>query len=103
MAGQGDSIARSGCPYGTLCSDLVKRAEGVEPLAARLMRVLLGWAEQQFRSMGRPDAHDLAVDFVAAYQGGAVLASALGEPELIARQAGRLERWIDALATPEEG
>lgn len=96
VAGQGEPIARFGCPYGTLCADLVKRADGVEPLAARLMEALLGWVEEQFRAMGRRDARDLAVEFVAAYQGSAVLSSALGQPELMARQARRLERWIDS-------
>lgn len=67
-----------GCPYGTLCSELVKRVGGVEPLAARLMQLLLGWIEQQFHFMGQRDAHNLAVEFVAAYQGSAVLTSALG-------------------------
>jgi AcrR family transcriptional regulator len=99
VAEQGRTIAQSGCPYGTLCSELVKRVDGLEPLASRLMHVLLGWVEQQFRAMGRRDAHDLAVEFVVAYQGSAVLTSALGQPELMARQARRLERWIDALTT----
>jgi AcrR family transcriptional regulator len=103
VAEQGGPIAQLGCPYGTLCSELVKRADGAEPLAARLMQVILGWAEQQFRSMGRGDARDLAVEFVAAYQGSAVLTSALGQPELMARQARRLARWIDALATSTRG
>lgn len=67
------------------------------------MQVLLGWAGHQFRCMGRCDAHDLAVELVAAYQGSAVLTSALGEPGLMARQARRLERWIDALATSTDG
>lgn len=102
VAEHGGSIAQFGCRYGTLCSELVKRADGLEPLAARLMQVLLGWVEQQFRSMGRHDAYDLAVEFVAAYQGSAVLTSALGQPELMARQARRLERRIDGLATPTD-
>lgn len=102
VARQGDSIAHYGCPYGSLCSELAKRAEGSEPLAAQLMQMLLDWAEQQFRSMGRRDAHDLAVELVAAYQGGAVLANALGRPEILARQARRLERWIDTLPAGNE-
>jgi hypothetical protein len=32
-----------------------------------------------------------------AYQGNAVLASALGEPERLACQACRLNKWIDSL------
>ena len=35
----------------------------------------------------------------ASYQGSAVLTNALGQPELMARQARRLEKWIAALNT----
>src|SRR5689334_7739008 len=42
------SIAELGCPYGTLCTELVKRVDGVQPLAAQVMQVLLEWAEEQF-------------------------------------------------------
>jgi hypothetical protein len=34
---------------------------------------------------------------VALYQGSAVLTSALREPDLMTRQARRLEKWIDAM------
>lgn len=45
--------------------------------------------------MGRRDAKDLAIDFFAAYHGTAALTQAFGRPELMARQARRLSRWID--------
>jgi hypothetical protein len=61
------------------------------------MEILLDWIEQQFRAMGRRDAHDLALELVVAYQGSAVLTNALGQPEVMANQARRLERWINAL------
>lgn len=102
MAEQAVSMARFGCPYGSLCSELTKRTDGVEPLAARLMRVLLDWSEQQFRGMGRRDARDLAVEFVAGYQGSAVLAASLGQPELLTHRTRRLEKWIDALTPPPD-
>ncbi|MGP3916942.1 hypothetical protein [Nonomuraea sp. 10N515B] len=38
-------------------------------------------------------------DHSASYQGSAMLSNALGQPELMARQARRLKRWIDTLAT----
>jgi AcrR family transcriptional regulator len=98
LAGQKDSIAHYGCPHGTLSTELAKRAEESDPLAARLMQIPLAWAEQQFRAMQRADAHDLAVELVAGYQGSAVLTSALGQPRLMARQGRRLEKWIDGLA-----
>jgi AcrR family transcriptional regulator len=100
---QAEVLARFGCPYGSLCSDLVRRGDPAQPPAARLMQVLLDWTERQFRGMGRHDALELAVDFVAAYQGIAVLTSALGQPELMARHARRIIDWIDALAIPADG
>ncbi len=97
LAEQADSIANYGCPHGTLSLELAKQTAGSGPLAAPLMQIPLEWAEHQFRAMGRRDAHDLAVELLVSYQGSAVLTGALAEPELMTRQARRLERWIDAL------
>jgi AcrR family transcriptional regulator len=99
LAEQADSIAHYGCPHGTLSAELAKQAAGSGPLAAPLMQIPLDWAEREFRSMGKRGAHDLAVELLASYQGSAVLASALGQPELMSRQARRLEKWIDTLPT----
>lgn len=97
LADQRDTIADYGCPYGTLCVELAKQPHESNPLSAPLMQILLDWTEQQFTAMGRRDAHDLALELVVAYQGSAVLTNALGQPEVMANQARRLERWINAL------
>jgi hypothetical protein len=62
------------------------------------MQLWIDWAEQQFRAMGRRDARDLAVALIASYQGIMLLANTFRQPELIVREARRLERWIDSLA-----
>jgi AcrR family transcriptional regulator len=98
LAERRELVAHHGCRYGTLGSELAKQSGGADPLAALLMQIPLDWAEQQFRAMGRRDARDLAVELVATYQGSALLANTLGQPELMARQTRRLERWIDTLA-----
>jgi TetR/AcrR family transcriptional regulator, transcriptional repressor for nem operon len=98
LAGHADSTAQFGCPHGTLSSELAKQAEGSDPLATALMQIQLDWAERQFEAMGRRDAHDLAVELLVGYQGSAVLTNALGQPDLMTRQARRLEKWIDGLA-----
>jgi AcrR family transcriptional regulator len=90
--------AQFGCPHGTLSSELAKQTEGPDPLATSLMQLQLDWVEQQFRAMGRRDAHELGVELLVGYQGAAVLTNALVQPELMARQARRLEKWIDSLA-----
>ena len=47
------------------------------------MRLPIEWAEQQFRSLGRRDAHDLALDLLAAYEGSALLANTLRDPGVL--------------------
>lgn len=95
LADRSDETALYGCPYGTLATELAKRADGTDPSAVELMRIPLDWAELQFRALGKRDARALAVELVAGYQGAAVLAGTLGQPELMAGQARRLRRWID--------
>ena len=94
---QGDGAARYGCPQGTLCSELDKRQDGLDRVASELIRIPIDWAEQQFRAMGRRDARDLAVALIASYQGISLLTNTLRDPELMAREARRIERWIDTL------
>lgn len=97
VATKGELAARYGCPQGTLCSELDKRADPLGRDAARLMEIPIDWAERQFRAMGRRDARDLAVALIAAYQGISLLTNTLREPELMTKEARRLERWIDSL------
>jgi TetR/AcrR family transcriptional regulator, transcriptional repressor for nem operon len=96
--GQRELVARYGCPFGTLACELDKRTNGLDGTAADTLRVLTGWVEQQFLSMGRPDARDLAVALVASYQGIALLTNTFRDPELMVREGRRLERWIDSLS-----
>ena len=95
---QRELAARYGCPHGTLSSELNKRDDDLGQAGTKLMQLWIDWAERQFRAMGRRDARDLAVALIASYQGIMLLANTFREPELIDREARRLERWIDSLA-----
>ena len=98
LMSQREQVADYGCPLGSLCSELDKRADGLDRSCADLLRLPVDWAEQQFRTMGRRDARDLAVALIAAYQGIALLTNTFRDPELMTREGRRLERWIDSLA-----
>jgi AcrR family transcriptional regulator len=97
LMSQRELAAAYGCPLGSLCSELDKRADGLDRTCSELLRLPVDWAEQQFRSMGRRDARDLAVALIASYQGIALLANTFRDPELMTREGRRLQRWIDSL------
>jgi TetR/AcrR family transcriptional regulator, transcriptional repressor for nem operon len=97
FAARNEIIAEYGCPFGSLCSELDKRGDESGFATAGLMRLLIGWAEVQFRSLGRRDAHELAVDLLAAYEGSALLANTLRDPKILSAAARRVGHWIDAL------
>jgi AcrR family transcriptional regulator len=94
---QSEVVAQHGCPLGSLCSELGKRVQQPGFAAAELMRLPVEWAEEQFRSLGRRDAHDLALDLLAAYEGSALLANTMRDPSVLSRAGRRLNHWIDTL------
>ena len=96
FAGRSELVAEYGCPLGSLCSELDKRLTGSSFQGSELMRLPIEWAEAQFRAMGRRDANDLALDLMAAYEGSALLANTLRDPNVL-WAARRLDHWIDSL------
>jgi TetR/AcrR family transcriptional regulator, transcriptional repressor for nem operon len=94
---QSELVARFGCPLGSLCSELDKRVTEPGLPAAELMRLPIEWAQEQFRSLGRPDARDCAFDLLAAYEGSALLANTMRDPKVLSGAARRIDRWIDTL------
>jgi TetR/AcrR family transcriptional regulator, transcriptional repressor for nem operon len=98
LTAQRELAAEYGCPLGSLCSELDKRTDGLDRSCAVLLQLPVDWAERQFRQMGRRDARDLAIALMASYQGIALLTNTFRDPELMIREARRLERWIESLA-----
>jgi TetR/AcrR family transcriptional regulator, transcriptional repressor for nem operon len=97
LASQSEAVAQHGCPLGSLCSELDKRGVEAGVGVVELLGLPLRWAEEQFRAMGRRDARELALDLIAAYEGSALLANTLRDPNLLANASRRLDRWIDSL------
>jgi AcrR family transcriptional regulator len=98
VTSRSEIVAKCGCPLGSLCSELDKRVDpSRSTAAAELMRLPIAWAEEQFRALGHPDAHDLALDLLAAYEGNALLANTMRDPNVLSRAARRLDQWIDNL------
>jgi TetR/AcrR family transcriptional regulator, transcriptional repressor for nem operon len=96
--GNRENLARSGCPVGSLCSELQKGEGPLASEAARPLAELLQWMEAQFAALGKGrQKKTLALHLLAALQGVSLLAHGFGDPELIVIEAGHLKRWIDEL------
>jgi TetR/AcrR family transcriptional repressor of nem operon len=98
-----DLVAEHGCPMGTLCSELDKSDGEAAADAAAVLAIIIDWAEDQFRLLGRRDARDLAISLFAGVQGAALLANTFRDPQILARQGRQLERWIDSIGSPARG
>jgi TetR/AcrR family transcriptional regulator, transcriptional repressor for nem operon len=94
---QSETVARFGCPLGSLCSELDKRSVPAAGGQAKLMRLPIDWATSQFRALGARDPNDLAIHLMAVYEGSALLASTMRDPEVLTAAGRRLNRWIDTL------
>jgi len=91
-------LARSGCPVGTMCSELHKHGGSVARRATTLFVEALTWMEKQFVALGKgQEAWGLALHLLSATQGVSVIAHAFHAPKLIETEAARLKKWIRAL------
>ncbi|TQS46275.1 TetR/AcrR family transcriptional regulator [Cryptosporangium phraense] len=89
-----DVVARFGCPLGSLVSELGRRDDGLDAEATGPIARILDWAEQQFAALDSPQPRADAVALFAGIQGGAVLANALRDPDVMRAQVRRLERTL---------
>jgi TetR/AcrR family transcriptional regulator, transcriptional repressor for nem operon len=97
-----DVVARYGCPFGALASELDRRDDGLDTEAAKPISRILDWIEQQFAQLGLAQPRDLAVTLFAGVQGGALLAAALRDPDIMTGQVRQLEDWIGAQVAASE-
>src|SRR6185312_4419053 len=75
----GPMIVEHGCPLGGLSYELNKDADPLGADAARPLRTILNWSAAQFRQLKQRNARAVAVTFLSAIQGAALLANAFGD------------------------
>jgi AcrR family transcriptional regulator len=93
-----DSVARWGCPVGTLCSELHKEPGPLADRAASLFEGFLKWLEAQFRLIGQgSESRELAFHLVSAVQGASLLAHTFHDTRQLTRECNRLKEWVRAL------
>jgi TetR/AcrR family transcriptional repressor of nem operon len=95
MLGDGQRLSQSGCPIGTLCSELHKQSGSLALHASEIFNELLAWLATQFRALGkREQSEDLAVHLLSAVEGATLLTQNFHTSEYIEREAEQLTQWI---------
>ena len=95
MLGDGQRLSQSGCPIGTLCSELHKQGGPLAHQASGIFNELLVWLTTQFRTLGKEEqSEDLAVHLLSAVEGAIILTQSFHTPVYIEREAEQLTQWI---------
>jgi len=91
-----DDVIESGCPIGSLSSELAKDDAELHEISRQAFVLLRDWIKHQFRSLGLANADDLAMDLLAKIQGVTVLACAFKDAAFIKRSHNEIKDWINA-------
>lgn len=91
-----DDVIESGCPIGSLSSELVKDDADLHDISRQAFVLLRDWLEQQFQALGLNNADELAMDLLAKMQGVTVIASAFKDVEFVKRSHREIKDWINA-------
>jgi AcrR family transcriptional regulator len=91
-----DNVIQSGCPIGTLSSELAKDEPALQEKSREVFILLRHWIRQQFELLGLADADDLAMDLLAKLQGVTVMACAFKDTAYIERSHQEIKDWINA-------
>jgi len=92
-----EAIARYGCALGSLCQELDKSRSTLALQADGIMRRQLQWVAEQFRQLGKDDAEELALQFMAMLQGIHLITNVLNDSAVVDSQLARLRHWVASL------
>jgi len=91
-----DEVIESGCPIGTLSSELAKNDPLLHEKSRQAFILLRDWIKQQFDSLKVADTDNLAMDLLAKLQGVSVMACAFKDEDYIKRSHQEIKDWINA-------
>lgn len=91
-----ENVIQSGCPFGTLSSELAKDNPQLHEKSTQVFVLLRNWMKQQFEVLGAANADELAMDLLTRLQGVSVLACAFKDVDYIKRSHQEIKDWIKA-------
>ena len=93
-----DDVIKSGCPIGTLSSELAKDDPVLHEKSRQAFVVLRDWLSDQFSALGLENTDDLSLDLLAKIQGVTVMACAFKDIDYIKRSHIEIKDWINSKA-----
>jgi len=90
-----NEILRSGCPVGTLSSELAKTDTEMHNKSKQVFILFRDWLKAQFDVLGLDNAGELAMDLLAKLQGITVVACAFKDVDYIKRSHAEVKDWIN--------
>jgi len=95
VQGQAETLASSGCPVGSLATELGKLDAQLHQPAAGLLLGLKSWLQLQFaRALPAATADECAEQLLTVLQGAAVLAQAGRDAEVVRRRVAASRIWL---------
>ena len=91
-----EDILKSGCPIGTLSSELAKDDPALHDKARQAFSLMRDWFKTQFESLGVSSADELSMDLLARLQGASVVACTFKDDDYISRSHQEIKDWINA-------
>lgn len=90
-----DDVIESGCPIGSLCSELAKDDPALHEKSRQIFILLRDWVKRQFEATGLTNTDDLAMDLLAKLQGVTVIACAFKDADYMKRSHLEIKNWIN--------
>jgi len=90
-----DSVLVSGCPVGSLSTELAKEDVDLQQKSRLVFEVILEWIKTQFTASGINNASELAMDMMARMQGIIVMACAFKDAAFLQRSVNELKQWVN--------
>jgi len=91
-----DDVIQSGCPIGTLSSELAKNDPVLHEKSRSAFILLRDWLKQQFDVLHVAGSEDLAMDLLAKLQGVTVMGCAFKDEAYIKRSHQQIKDWINS-------
>lgn len=90
-----EGIIQSGCPIGSLTSELAKDAPELQLKSREVFDLLRDWLAKQLDMLGLENTAERALDILARMQGVSIIACAYKDRAYLQRNMDELKSWIN--------